>query len=50
MSFVHDLGNFEKGEATTQKTPFMKPCIILDFHSEYYRSEIENLVFNLPCV
>ena len=32
------------------ENPFMKPCSILDFHSEYYRSEIEILVFNLPCV
>ena len=44
------MESYWKGKVTTQKSLVLKSCIILDFHSEYYIPEIENLTFHLPHV
>ena len=41
---------FDKGKFTTQNILVLKPCIILDFNSDYYIPEIGKLAFNLPHV
>ena len=34
FSFCINLGNFDKGKVTTQKSLILKSCIILDFCSD----------------
>ena len=46
-SFIN-LENYEEVNFTTQNILTIKPYSFLDFHSEYYIPEIEELIFHLP--